>query len=93
MREVPYGQEVLLENLVDPSHVEYAHHAVFGGRDKKLVSRMKVVEPVQPESGCVVHIADTDQDVLPKDSPITRKIEFRPPTLVRSGICCSFLAA
>ena len=88
MREVPYGQDVLLENLADPAHVEYAHHAVFGGRDRQLVSRMSVVEPVQQESGCVVHVADTNQDVLPPDSPTTRKMEFRPPTLVRYAACC-----
>lgn len=47
MREVPYGQDVLLENLADPAHVEYAHNVVFGGRDRQLVSRMSVAEPVQ----------------------------------------------
>ena len=83
MRELPYGQDVLLENLVDPSHVEYAHHGVFGGRDKHLISRMSVVGAVQQETGCTVHVRDTIKDSLPDGSPVTRKIEFRPPTLVR----------
>ena len=88
MRELPYGQDVLLENLVDPSHVEYAHHAVFGGRDKHLISRMSIVEAVQQESGCVVHVRDTSKESLPEDSPVTRKIEFKPPTLVRLACFC-----
>lgn len=83
MRELPYGQDVLLENLVDPSHVEYAHHAVFGGRDEHLISRMSIAEAVQPEIGCAVHVRDTTEESLPDDSPVTRKIEFKPPTLVR----------
>ena len=86
MREVPYGQDVLLENLVDPAQVGYTHRAISGGRDKQLVSRMSIVEPVQQENGCAVHIADTNQDVLPPDSLITRKVEFRPPTLVRYAV-------
>lgn len=83
MRELPYDQTILLENLVDPSHVEYAHHAVFGGRDQHLISRMSVVAGVHLEDGCVVHVADTDKDELPFDSPVTRLIVFKPPTLVR----------
>uniref|UniRef100_A0A0D6R5K1 Rieske domain-containing protein n=1 Tax=Araucaria cunninghamii TaxID=56994 RepID=A0A0D6R5K1_ARACU len=26
MRDIPYGYEILIENLMDPSHVPYAHH-------------------------------------------------------------------
>lgn len=83
MRELPYDQAILLENLVDPSHVEYAHHAVFGGWDTQLISRMSVVEGMDLEKGCLFHVADTDKDVLPAHSPVTRIIEFRPPTLIR----------
>ena len=88
MRELPYGQDILLENLVDPSHVEYAHHDVFGGRDKHLITRMSIVEAMQQDTGCVVHVRDTTKDFLPKDSPVTRKIEFKPPTLVRLASLC-----
>lgn len=28
MRDLPYGYEILIENLMDPSHVPYAHHGL-----------------------------------------------------------------
>eukprot|EP01018_Ginkgo_biloba_P018176 Gb_36694 [translate_table: standard] len=33
MRDVPYGYEILTENLLDPSHVPYAHHGLQGQTD------------------------------------------------------------
>ncbi|KAL8258509.1 hypothetical protein R6Q59_026462 [Mikania micrantha] len=27
--DIPYGFEVLIENLMDPSHVPYAHHGIM----------------------------------------------------------------
>ncbi|KAH9328154.1 hypothetical protein KI387_000262, partial [Taxus chinensis] len=33
MRDVPYGYEILAENLVDLSHVPYAHHGLFAQTD------------------------------------------------------------
>lgn len=32
VRDLPYGWDFLVENLVDPSHVNYAHHGVIGNR-------------------------------------------------------------
>ncbi|KAH0459348.1 hypothetical protein IEQ34_012162 [Dendrobium chrysotoxum] len=29
MRDMPYGYEVLIENLMDPAHVPYAHHKIM----------------------------------------------------------------
>ena len=31
-RELPYGFEVLAENLTDPSHLPFAHHGVLNRR-------------------------------------------------------------
>ncbi|KAJ0852889.1 putative pheophorbide a oxygenase [Helianthus annuus] len=28
-RDIPYGYEVLIENLMDPSHIPYAHHGIL----------------------------------------------------------------
>ncbi|XP_031099350.1 protochlorophyllide-dependent translocon component 52, chloroplastic-like [Ipomoea triloba] len=28
-RDIPYGYEVLIENLMDPAHVHYAHHGIM----------------------------------------------------------------
>lgn len=42
MRELPISWEFLMENLLDPSHVNFAHHGVIGNRDAgtaKLVSK------------------------------------------------------
>ncbi|CAN0108768.1 unnamed protein product [Ascophyllum nodosum] len=32
VRDLPYGYDTLVENLVDPAHVPYAHHGVIGAR-------------------------------------------------------------
>jgi phenylpropionate dioxygenase-like ring-hydroxylating dioxygenase large terminal subunit len=29
MRDLPYGIDVLVENLVDPSHLPFSHHKLF----------------------------------------------------------------
>ncbi|KAK8954888.1 hypothetical protein KSP39_PZI002280 [Platanthera zijinensis] len=29
MRDIPYGYDVLIENLMDPAHVPYAHHKIM----------------------------------------------------------------
>ncbi|XP_044472321.1 protochlorophyllide-dependent translocon component 52, chloroplastic isoform X2 [Mangifera indica] len=34
-REIPYGYEVLIENLMDPSHVPYAHYGIMQTRQPK----------------------------------------------------------
>eukprot|EP00887_Chlorella_sp_A99_P002979 scaffold24.g2979.t1 len=35
MRDLPVSAEHLLENLVDPSHVHFAHHGLIGSRDRR----------------------------------------------------------
>lgn len=34
MRELPVSYKYLLENLLDPSHVHFAHHGIIGSRDR-----------------------------------------------------------
>ncbi|KAL6203924.1 hypothetical protein ACLB2K_021194 [Fragaria x ananassa] len=34
-REIPYGYEVLIENLMDPAHVPYAHYGIMQTRQPK----------------------------------------------------------
>ena len=34
MRELPVSAEFLLENLLDPAHVHFAHHGIIGSRDR-----------------------------------------------------------
>lgn len=38
MRDLPYGYEILTENLMDPSHVPYAHHGLVARTDTARVS-------------------------------------------------------
>lgn len=33
-RDLPYSYEVLIENLMDPAHVPFAHHRIMGNRDQ-----------------------------------------------------------
>ncbi|CAE8637155.1 unnamed protein product, partial [Polarella glacialis] len=45
MRDLPYGHDILLENLVDPSHLPFSHHG-FGGLRRETVTaghRMEMV--------------------------------------------------
>jgi phenylpropionate dioxygenase-like ring-hydroxylating dioxygenase large terminal subunit len=32
VRDFPYAWDVLAENLLDPSHVNWSHHGVIGNR-------------------------------------------------------------
>ncbi|THU45007.1 hypothetical protein C4D60_Mb02t13340 [Musa balbisiana] len=43
MRDLPYGYEVLIENLMDPAHVPYAHHGIMR-IPKSLTSRYVLLE-------------------------------------------------
>jgi len=39
-RDLPYGWETLLENIVDPSHVPFAHHGMQGKREDAIAINM-----------------------------------------------------
>ena len=45
MRELPYGHDVLIENLLDPAHVPFAHHGVSGGGDRYQVPLSSLGQP------------------------------------------------
>jgi pheophorbide a oxygenase len=48
-RDLPYDYQTLLENVVDPGHVHFAHHKVQGNRDKvKYGDYEMVVVPDTP---------------------------------------------
>ncbi|KAB1227774.1 Protochlorophyllide-dependent translocon component 52, chloroplastic [Morella rubra] len=38
-REIPYGYEILIENLMDPSHVPYAHYGIMRTQQPKKADR------------------------------------------------------
>jgi phenylpropionate dioxygenase-like ring-hydroxylating dioxygenase large terminal subunit len=41
-RDLPYGWDSLVENLIDPSHVPFAHHGLQGKRDDAIPINMTV---------------------------------------------------
>ena len=41
-RDLPYGWDTLLENIVDPSHIPFAHHGLQGKRDDAIAINMSV---------------------------------------------------
>ena len=43
-RDLPYGWDSLVENLIDPSHVPFAHHGLQGKRDDAIPINMTVPE-------------------------------------------------
>ncbi|MGD1701878.1 Rieske 2Fe-2S domain-containing protein [Dapis sp. BLCC M229] len=44
VRNLEYGWEILIENLVDPSHAPFAHHGVLGNRDKARPIPMEILQ-------------------------------------------------
>ncbi|KAG6541614.1 hypothetical protein Mapa_017007 [Marchantia paleacea] len=44
MTDVPYGYEFLTENLLDPSHVPFAHHKIQGNRSSARPLNLKIVD-------------------------------------------------
>jgi len=47
-RDLPYGWDTLLENIVDPSHVPFAHHGLQGRREDAVPINMSLQIPVGP---------------------------------------------
>lgn len=47
-RDLPYGWDTLLENLVDPSHVPFAHHNLQGTRDDAIPINMTSPQSIGP---------------------------------------------
>merc|ERR1719174_3451066 len=43
-RDLPYGWDTLLENIVDPSHIPFAHHGLQGKREDAIAINMSVPE-------------------------------------------------
>merc|ERR1719343_1997423 len=43
-RDLPYGWDTLMENLIDPAHIPFAHHNLQGTRDDAIPIEMTVPE-------------------------------------------------
>jgi phenylpropionate dioxygenase-like ring-hydroxylating dioxygenase large terminal subunit len=55
-RELPYGADFFLENLVDPSHVPVSHHNIVGNRYGDLTTRVENFESLS-KSGFTIEVS------------------------------------
>ncbi len=66
-RDLPYGWDTLVENLIDPSHVPFAHHGLQGKRDDAIPINMTV--PVSMgEEGFKFEFEDRTMNLIRKGS-------------------------
>lgn len=78
VRDLPYSWEVLVENLCDPSHVNFAHHSFMRGADRKTGRDMDMGLNMVEESSA---------GFSAKKNPYPAKegkydIKFQPPCLL-----------
>jgi phenylpropionate dioxygenase-like ring-hydroxylating dioxygenase large terminal subunit len=75
-RDLPYGWDTLVENLIDPSHVPFAHHGMQGKRTDAIPINMTI--PVDKgEAGFSFEWEDRTMGMLRSGSG-----EFRAPYIV-----------
>lgn len=75
-RDTPYGWDTLVENLIDPSHVPFAHHGMQGKRTDAIPINMTMLTPIS-EDGYKFHHEDRTMGMLRGGTG-----EFRAPFVV-----------
>ena len=85
VRDMPFGHDILLENVLDPSHVPFSHHGVIGNRDKVMPSTMHLLDPVETQAGFSlgVSVIKNGTNRAQQGTGNMTKIKFEPPTLVK----------
>ena len=80
VRAAPYDYEILVENLLDPSHVPFSHHGTFPGSNRSSggTVTMEPVLPVTPNAITSVKYTDSSYKVL--RSPF---LEFVNPAFIK----------
>jgi phenylpropionate dioxygenase-like ring-hydroxylating dioxygenase large terminal subunit len=76
-RELPYSYETLLENIVDPSHVPFAHHGLQGTRDDAIPVNLTLSSDVS-SNGFTFDFADRTIKLVRRG-----KGEFRAPFVIQ----------
>eukprot|EP00245_Coleochaete_scutata_P001952 TRINITY_DN1245_c0_g2_i1.p1 TRINITY_DN1245_c0_g2~~TRINITY_DN1245_c0_g2_i1.p1 ORF type:complete len:487 (-),score=51.66 TRINITY_DN1245_c0_g2_i1:264-1556(-) len=74
MRDLAYGYDTLVENVVDPSHVPFAHHGIQGNRNSP-----RPVNIVVQEAGVGGFSGETGTGIATFRAPCTYVQEFRIP--------------
>ena len=78
-RDLPYGWDALLENLLDPAHVPFAHHGLQGTRDDAIPINMTrpVFKQPNAERGFTYEWSDRTMKMKRKGTA-----DFRAPFVV-----------
>ena len=77
MRDLPYSWDTLVENLLDPAHVPYAHHAIIRGADRAAGRPIPLA--VRAGGGGAAGFAAERTDA---PAGGRYRVSFRPPCLV-----------
>lgn len=78
-RDLPYSWDTLLENIVDPSHVPFAHHGLQGKRIDAIPVQMSLAKNVSAQ-GFSFDFADRTMGMKRKGAGI-----FRAPFVIQYG--------
>ncbi|CAL5224847.1 g7603 [Coccomyxa viridis] len=87
LRDLPYGWDFLVENLMDPSHVAFSHHGILGKRDAPGVGHYEMTPT--PESSPIRKLGQAQDSVSLEVTsrgmgrPFTYSVQFVAPCLVR----------
>ncbi|CAB1112705.1 unnamed protein product [Ectocarpus sp. CCAP 1310/34] len=74
-RDLAYGFDTLVENLVDPAHIPFAHHGVIGQRAQGSPMAIELEELAPGEEGFLTKPTGySGRDLM--------RVSFRPPGLV-----------
>ncbi len=68
VRDLEYDWEILIENVIDPSHVPFAHHGVQGDRNRAIAKVMDILQST-------INLIEV---FIPGSLPV--KITFEPPS-------------
>ncbi len=68
VRDLEYDWEILVENVIDPSHVPFAHHGVQGDRNRAIAQVMDILQST-------INLIEV---FIPGNLPV--KITFEPPS-------------
>ncbi|GAB4819704.1 hypothetical protein N2152v2_006750 [Parachlorella kessleri] len=71
VRDIPYSFDFLLENVLDPSHILFAHHGVLGRREDAVPFSVTFKEPVSLERGLRLGLGTHSRKVDVQDRTLT----------------------
>lgn len=79
VRDLPYGWDYFIENVIDPAHVTVSHHGIMGKREDARYVEMFSVKEVSAQEGLAFNVGPTPEVI---EQTVQ---EFQPPCLVHVG--------